>query len=118
MDIRAHGSSSLGGAIVTITKTTKNAKQAIANARNIRCYNLSNHFSGEPLADKPVLWGTAVGDLSRSLIEVSQSDFLFSELRSRHAKLSCAEVLQGSDWKLNGHYCLHVHANLWYEFEA
>jgi len=40
---------------------------------------------------------------------VSQAEFLRRELQSHDAKLIAGE---------NGCYCLHVHSNLWYEFEA
>ena len=95
---------------MTITKTTKAAKQAIANAKNIRCYSLSNNFSGEPIQDKPVIWGgEIVNNQYRSLIEVTQSEFLERELNGRNAKLTKGE---------SGKYNLRVHSNLWYSFEA
>jgi hypothetical protein len=76
---------------MTIAKNTKRAKKAIANATDVRCFSLSNDFSGK-------------------LIEVGHlSGFLSRELAGLHAKLTVGE---------NGHYRIYVHSNLWYEFEA
>jgi hypothetical protein len=61
---------------------------------------LSNNFSGKPLGGKP---------LATSGEAVSQSEFMARELAGFHAKLTTGE---------NGRYCIHVHSNLWYEFEA
>lgn len=94
---------------MTITKTSKLAKLAISHAHDIRCYSLSNNFSGAPLAEKPVVWGPPIGDNQySSLVEVSQSQFLMKELKSRHAKLTGCSC----------NYRIHVHANLWYDFMA
>lgn len=95
---------------MTIAKNTNKAKQAIANAKEIRCYSLENNFSGDLIADKPVIWGgEPINNQYRQLIEVSQSEFLTRELNSRHSKLTVGE---------NGSYTLHVHSNLWYRFTA
>jgi len=93
---------------MTVPKNTKRAKAAIAKAHNVRCYSLSNNFSGEPLAEKPLIWGGEIrNNCYTQLIPVSQSAFLARELNSRNVMLS----------ETNGHYTLHVHSNLWYEFE-
>jgi hypothetical protein len=93
---------------MTVPKNTNKAKQAIANARNIKCYSLSNSFSGQPLADSPVVWdGPVVNCQYRNLLHVSQSEFLARELAG-HSKLT----------ESNGHFTLHVHDNLWYEFDT
>lgn len=83
---------------MTIAKNTNRAKKAIANATDIRCYSLSNNFSGKPLGEKPVATSGEV---------VSQSEFLSHELAGLRTKLTMGE---------NGRYCIHVHSNLWYEF--
>ena len=95
---------------MTITKTSKLAKLMLSKAHDIRCFSLSNNFSGQPLAEKPVVWGER-GKFNESLplIEVSQQDFLARELNSRHAKLTVGTC---------GKYHIRVHANLWYEFLA
>ena len=94
--------------IQTVPKNSLKAKAAIKAATNIRCYSLSNHFSGEPLAAKPVIWGgPIINNQYRDLVEVTQAEFLHRELYQFRGKLS----------ESNGHYTLHVHSNLWYEFE-
>jgi hypothetical protein len=93
---------------MTVPKNTRKAKQAIASARNITCYSLANCFRGEPLTDSPVVWGgPIVNNQYRELLHVSQAEFLAREL-SGHGKLT----------ESNGHFTLHVHDNLWYEFDA
>lgn len=90
----------VNGGHMTVARNTKKAKQAIENAKNIRVFSLSNDFNGKPLSEKPVVPGGEV---------VSQSEFLSRELNSLHAKLTSNEI---------GKYTIHVHSNLWYEFEA
>ena len=95
---------------MTVAKNTNHAKQAIAKAYDIRCFSLSNNFSGAPLAEKPVIWGGPVlqGRFTK-LVEVTQSEFLARELEVElHAKLTTR----------GGKYTLHIHSNLWYEFAA
>ena len=94
---------------MTIPKNTNRAKQAITNARDIRCYSLSNNFSGQPLTEKPTVWGGAIvdGHRYRDLLTVTQSEFLAHELE--HGKLSVST---------EGRYTLQIHSNLWYEFIA
>jgi len=94
---------------MTIAKNTNRAKQAITAAHDIRCYSLSNNFSGEPLTDKPVIWGGPIvdGHRYRDLLTVTQSEFLAHELQ--HGKLSISN---------DGRYTLHIHSNLWYDFAA
>ena len=95
---------------MTITKTSHRASQVLQGARNIRCYSLSNNFSGEALAEKPVIWGEPKpGEHYRPLVEVSQVGFLRHELQSRSTKLSDSG---------NGHYTIHVHSNLWFSFQS
>jgi len=72
---------------MTIAKNTNRAKQAVANAKDIRCFSLNNNFSGMPLADQS----------------------LASELKSNRSRLTVSD---------NGRYTIHVHSNLWYEFQA
>ena len=91
---------------MTIRKNTNKAKQLIANARNIRCYSLSNNFTGQPLAERPRTWAPTANP---AIIEVSQSEFLARELSDPHVTLR---------QDLNGRYCIDVHSNLWYEFES
>lgn len=95
---------------MTVPKNTNLAKYAIANAHDVKVYSLSNNFSGEPLSDKPVVWGGPIIDgRYRDLIEVSVPEFMARELKSRHAKLTLA---------CYGRYHLHIHSNLWYNFAA
>ena len=95
----------------TIPKNTKRARNLLLNARNIRCYSLSNNFAGNPLADNPTVWGEAKpGEHYRPMIQVTQAEFLRRELvRSHGAKLTETG---------NGHYTIHIHSNLWFDFEA
>lgn len=94
---------------MTIPKNTKRAKQVLASARNIRSYSLSDNFSGRPLSEDPVIWGgPVVNNQYTKLVHIGQSDFLAYELRGLHTKLTGE----------SGRYCIHVHDNLWYEFEA
>lgn len=95
---------------MTIRRNTHRAQQVIDNARDIRCYSLSNGFSGAPLVDRPMIYGIPrEGENFRPLVEVSQKGFLRHELENRSTTLSD---------RGNGRYTIHVHSNLWYEFAA
>lgn len=92
---------------MTISKNTRKAKEAINQAKEIRCYSLSNNFSGQPMVEYPTIWGGPVVDgRYTQLLSITQQGFLAEELKLRHAKLSLED----------GHYRLHIHSNLWYEF--
>ncbi len=91
---------------MTITKNTKKAKQLIENAHDVRCFSLSNNFSGTPLPKECHVWGGP----HRDLLTVSQQDFLAHELYISHS----TKLRQMSD----GRYIIYVHSNLWYEFNA
>lgn len=92
----------------TIAKNTNKAKQAIQNATQVLCFSLSNNFSGQPLAIKPVAWRELGTDgRFHKMVEVTLPEFLTDELNLRHSKLTIGE---------NGHYTLHIHSNLWYDF--
>jgi hypothetical protein len=92
---------------VTIPKHTHQAKAAIASAKDVRCYSLSNNFSGEPLTEQPVVWGgEVVNNCYTKLIPVTRAEFLSRELRGRNVTLS----------EHGGRYTLRVHSNLWYEW--
>ena len=98
------------GKTMTVPKNTKRAKHVIENARNIKCFSLSNDFRGEPLADAPMVWGgEVVNNQYTKLIPVTQAEFLARELNGHNVKLIAGE---------NGRYCIHVHSNLWYDFEV
>jgi hypothetical protein len=90
--------------VMTIPKNTNRAKKAIANATNIRCFSLSNNFTGKPLAERPLVMGT-----DGESAEVTRAELLSRELSDFRAKLTASE---------SGTYRIHVHSNLWYEFEA
>jgi hypothetical protein len=95
---------------MTIRKTTDHASKVIDGARNVRCFALSNNFSGEPLAEKPLILGEMnPGDTHRPLIAVAQQGFLRHELRTKTTKLTDSG---------HGRYTVHVHSNLWYTFES
>jgi hypothetical protein len=95
---------------VTVPKNTHRAKRAIKTAREVKCYSLENHFSGQPLTEKPVVWGGPIVDCRHTqLIEVSQAEYLTRELNGHNCKLVAGE---------NGFYTLRVHSNLWYTFKA
>jgi hypothetical protein len=99
---------------MTIPKNTRKAKEAIAHAHNIRCFSLSDNFQGQSLTEHPVIWGgPVVQGRFTQLIPVTQSEFLKRELGIRHAKLT-GPLVHGT----TGTYFIHVHSNLWYEFEA
>lgn len=93
---------------MTIAKNTNKATRIIRNAKDVRCYSLSNNFTGDPLAERPVMWaGEIVEGHYVRIVEVSQAQFLMRELRENtHAKL----VTNGDA------FLLSVHSNLWYEF--
>lgn len=88
---------------MTVPKNTNRAKQAIATATDVRCYSLSNGFSGEPMIEKPVIWKEG------KLVEVSQPERLTWELNQLRSKLIAGE---------NGNYTIRVHSNLWYDFKS
>lgn len=99
---------------MTIQKNTRQAREAIQNAREIRCYSLSNGFSGQKLSESPTIWGPSEGGQYPRAIQVSQPEFLAHELNSLRAKL----VLSPNLGESPKHYYLHIHSNLWYEFKA
>ena len=93
-----------------IAKNTNRASQILQSARNIKCFSLRNGFCGEPLTDRPMIYGEPrEGETHRPLVEVSQVGFLRHELRNSTTKLH----ENGS-----GVYTIRVHSNLWYEFTA
>lgn len=93
---------------MTIPKNTNKAKAIISNAHNVRCYALGNNFSGEPLAEKISIWGP-MGTFT-PVKYVTPAEYLALQLaESRSTKLSKTS---------NGSYILHVHSNLWYEFDT
>lgn len=89
---------------MTIAKNTKKAQSLIENAKNIRCYSLNNDFTGHELVSHPSVWEGG------KIINISQPEFLRRELNGLHSKLT--------RYNDSGKYCIHVHSNLWYEFEA
>lgn len=102
--------------MATVPKNTKRAKWAIEHATEIKCYSLSNHFAGDPLHERPMIWAdnpkTWNGETYnsyRKLVEVSQAAFLANELAIRNTKLVAGE---------NGYYTIHCHSNLWFTFKV
>lgn len=95
---------------MTIAKNTNRAKQVIANAHDVRCFSLSNNFSGT-LLDRPCVWcGPVVNGRRTDLVRVSDGEFLLYQLNAfRGAKLSV---------NTDGKYHLTIHSNLWYEFST
>lgn len=97
---------------MTIRRGTKKAKEVISNAHNIMGYSLANNFAGNPLTDKPVVWGGPVlNGRFTELVPVTQQQWLQHELDT----LPFARLTWDGDIK---RYRLEVHSNLWYEFEA
>lgn len=96
---------------MTIPKNSRRAKEVLAQARNIRVYSLSNCFHAQPITEKPCVWGgPLLNDRYTELIPVSQGEFLAHELNGmKSTRLSH----DGND-----SYSIHVHDNLWYEFES
>lgn len=95
---------------MTIPKNTKRAEAILAHAANIKVFSLSNGFSGQPLAEQPVIWGgELVNHQFTKLVPVSEAEFLAHELEGRGPKMVERE---------NGRYCIRVHSNLWYEFTS
>ena len=73
-----------------IRRNSKELPEIFARAKNIRVYSLNNCFVGKLLA----------GD--------TQQDYLAETFReTRFAELT----------RNNGTFTLHIHSNLWYEFE-
>lgn len=93
----------------TIRKTSDRASKLLDQARDIRCFSLSNSFNGTPLPEKPLIVGEPrPGEHHRPLVNVSPTGFLRHELnKEKSTKL----VDSG-----NGHYTIHVHSNLWFTF--
>lgn len=95
---------------MTIPKNSHRAQQVLDQARAIKCYSLSNNFIGQPLSDRPVIWGEPLpGESRRPLVEVSPIGFLRHELTGHGPKLKD----EGA-----GHFSIYIHSNLWYEFES
>lgn len=82
----------------TIRRRTKRFEQVLQEAKNVTCYSLSNGFVGSPMReDDPDLIMPPRDWLRR---ELDRFDF--------------ARLLHGA----GNRYILHVHGNLWYEFEV
>jgi len=98
---------------MTIPKNTNKARAILACATDIRCYSLSNNFSGQPLADSPVVWGPEKDEHGRSkhLVHATQPEFLAHELQGT----SSTKLRRDSQ---SGRYVTDVHSNLWYEFQS
>lgn len=89
---------------MTIAKNTKKAAKVLAGAFDVRCYSLSNCFTGNPIAEQPVVWRNG------SLVHVTVPEFLTCELFSGigNARLTTSGAL----------FIVHVNSNLWYEFRS
>jgi len=86
-----------------INKTSKLARAILGKVKNVRVYSLSNNFSGEAMAEVPVRWR------DNQLVNCTQPEVLTENLHSiRSARL----------YNQGNHYVIHVHSNLWYEFES
>lgn len=72
---------------MTLRRGTKAHNTVLINARNVRCYSLSNGFTGRRAEDH-----TPAAAIER---------LDFAKLRTRP----------------EGGYCVDVHNNLWYDFE-
>jgi hypothetical protein len=89
---------------MNIRRNSKDLPGIFARAKNIRVYSLDNYFVGKPMADDPIdpeAW-------PKEVKHTTPQDYLAKEFRKFHfAKLS----------RNNGTFTMHIHSNLWYEFE-
>lgn len=95
----------------TIPKNTKRAREVLAKARNVKCYTLSNCFTGTPLGPDPIdpeAWmKRKPGD---TVVDTTPQGYLAAKLRMfQFSKL----IDEG-----RGKYHLRVTSNEWYEFEV
>jgi len=89
----------------TVPKKSPRAARVLTNAREIRCYSLSNNFTGTPLVNDPVIWAP-----DGQIKHVTPTEYLTHELETMpHAKL----YDEGG-----GKFSLLVHSNLSYEFQS
>lgn len=78
---------------MTIQKTSKRAQAAIETAFNLKRYDLDSYFAGVQVPEERI-----------------QSGLAWVLNTHKRAKLSYNQT--------QGHYCLTVHSNLWYTFQA
>lgn len=90
--------------VEAIRRNDKRIPEIIAAAKNVMVFSLSSHFTGRPMAEGPIdpdAW-------PREAKHITQQEFLAKEYRLyRFARIT----REGSKYKL------HIHSNLWYEFE-
>ena len=87
-----------------IRRNSKEIPEIFARAKNVKVYSQSNHFVGRSLADNPIdpeAW-------PKEVKHTTQQDYLAKTFRDT----SFAELTRN-----NGRFTLHIHSNLWYEFE-
>jgi len=87
-----------------IRRNSKELPEIFAKAKNIKVYSLDNYFVGKPLAEDPIdpeAW-------PKEVKHTKQQDYLAKTFRETHF----AELTRN-----NGTFILHIHSNLWYEFE-
>lgn len=90
-----------------IRRFRRNSKELpgiFKKAKNIKVFSLENYFIGKPLADDPIdpeAW-------PQETKHTTPQDYLAKTFR----KYDFASVRRN-----DGHFTLHIHQNLWYEFE-
>lgn len=87
-----------------LRRNSKELPEIFAKARNVRVYSLDNCFAGKPMADDPIDPGAWPEEVKHT----TQPDFLAKTFR----KWNFASLTRN-----NGTFTLHIHSNLWYEFE-
>ena len=89
---------------MNIRRNSKELPEIFARAKNIKVYSLDDCFVGKPLAEDPIdpeAW-------PKEVKHTTPQDYLAKTFRGNHfARLS----------HNNGTFTLHIHSNLWYEFE-
>lgn len=87
-----------------IRRNSKELPEIFARAKNIKVYSLESYFVGKLLADDPIdpeAW-------PKEVKYTTQQDYLAKTFR----KWNFASLTRN-----NGTFTLHIHSNLWYEFE-
>jgi len=88
-----------------IRRNSKDLPEIFAKAKNIKAFSLENYFQAKPLADDPIdpeAW-------PKEVKHTTPQDYLLKTFRkNQYAILT----------RNNGKFTLHIHSNLWYEFES
>jgi len=88
--------------MITIKRNSTKLADIFANAKNVNGYSLDNGFIVRSIT------GDCVDPLNPNGPQITPQE----HLARKHAQFKTNKLYQRAD----GYYILHIHSNLWYEF--